>query len=39
MVGVISRVIEKFALIEYRLAKSGEIVVMSVLPRRPPGPP
>ena len=28
---------EKFALIEYRLAKSGEMVVMSVLPVTPAG--
>ncbi len=29
--------IEKFALIEYRFAKSGEMVVMSVLPVTPAG--
>src|SRR5678816_3564111 len=37
VVDVISRVIEKFAFTEYKFAKSGEIVVMSVLPAAPAG--
>src|ERR1035437_4190686 len=37
VLGVSSRLAEKFALIEYRLAKSGEMVVISVLPVAPAG--